>query len=244
MRQTKKYLRVRLANLMPGVGLLWRWLTAAASHFGPTLHSYSQHGEDLDLLAEWRKLRPNALRGVYVDVGANHPSRLSNTYLLYRNGWSGVTIEPSLHLTHLHRQFRPRDAQLPIACGLHPAVLNFNIASAPVLSTFNRQIEGTVSAGSVTGINIIRNEFVPVLPLDTVLEPFCYSEIDILSIDAEGFDMEVLRGASESLKKTLLLIVEATTTQEEEALMEHLAGRFDYVRTWGCNLLFRRSNST
>jgi FkbM family methyltransferase len=235
-------LRVRLANRVPSLGLVWRWVTGTASHWSPVRRTYSQHGEDLDLLVEWRKLRPGAARGIYVDVGANHPSRLSNTYLLYRQGWSGVTIEPNLHLVHLHRRFRPRDAQLPVACASSASVRRFSIASAPVLSTFNCIVGGEVSAGSVKGVHIIRTEFVPMLPLDTLLAPFEHEEVDILSIDAEGFDLEVLRGASRTLEKTLLLIVEAGTPDDERAILSHLDGRFIHVKTCGCNLLLRRSD--
>lgn len=235
-------LRAHLANRVPSLGVAWRWIAGAASYLGPTQRTYAQHGEDLDLYAEWRKLRPEAARGVYVDVGANHPSRLSNTYLLYRRGWSGVTIEPNLHLVHLHRQFRPRDAQLPVACGAGASVQAFNIASAPVLSTFTRSVDGKVDAGSVKGVHIIRTELVPILPLDTLLEPFAYPEIDILSVDAEGFDLEVLRGAPETLKKTLLLIVEAGTPEEERAILDHLGDRFVHVKSCGCNLLLRRAD--
>jgi hypothetical protein len=46
--------------------------------------SYAQEGEDLILLSMFKTLR----KEFYVDVGAYHPKRFSNTYLLYRRGRS------------------------------------------------------------------------------------------------------------------------------------------------------------
>jgi hypothetical protein len=51
---------------------------------------YSQEGEDL--IAS--RLFPNQSTGFYVDIGAHHPTRFSNTYLLYTKGWRGINIDP------------------------------------------------------------------------------------------------------------------------------------------------------
>ena len=64
--------------------------------------SFSQHGEDR-LLLEYFHGKP----GTYVDVGANYPVKISNTYLLYRNGWRGLTVEPIPRLSKRHRAIGP-----------------------------------------------------------------------------------------------------------------------------------------
>jgi hypothetical protein len=62
--------------------------------------TYSQHGEDRLILDYFKKLgRPT---GTYVDVGANYPIKISNTYLLYRSGWRGLTVEPIPRLSRRH----------------------------------------------------------------------------------------------------------------------------------------------
>ena len=55
--------------------------------------SYSQHGEDKLVRQLLEKLNLKDL--LYVDIGANHPIKISNTYLLYRNGMRGIVIEPN-----------------------------------------------------------------------------------------------------------------------------------------------------
>jgi hypothetical protein len=58
--------------------------------------------------------------GFYVDVGAHHPHRLSNTALLHHyNGWTGINVEPDERLMAAFLQMRPNDinlAQSPRRC--------------------------------------------------------------------------------------------------------------------------------
>src|SRR5262249_5075687 len=75
--------------------------------------TYSQFAEDL--LIE-RLLGPRT--GFYVDVGCHHPVRLSNTYLLYVQGWHGVAIDANAAFGPLFAEFRPKDTFM------HAAVSN------------------------------------------------------------------------------------------------------------------------
>src|SRR5580698_8519410 len=93
--------------------------------------SYSQHGEDLFV----RNFFASKKNGFYLDIGASHPFKLSNTYLLYRSGWTGVTVEPIPRLGKLHRQWRPRDTLFPVAVGLQRGELEFFEMTPSVLST-------------------------------------------------------------------------------------------------------------
>src|SRR3989344_5781411 len=69
---------------------------------------YSQNGEDIILVALFAKKK----NGFYVDVGAHHPERYSNTHLLYKNGWWGVNIDPDPDAMRLFKKRRPRDRNL------------------------------------------------------------------------------------------------------------------------------------
>ena len=52
-------------------------------------YSWSQEGEDRIL---YRIFEQQPV-GFYVDVGAHHPKRFSNTYFFYRRGWRGINID-------------------------------------------------------------------------------------------------------------------------------------------------------
>ena len=54
---------------------------------------WSQEGEDILI----KRIFANKKKGFYVDVGAHHSSRFSNTYKLYKEiYWNRVNIDPSL----------------------------------------------------------------------------------------------------------------------------------------------------
>jgi hypothetical protein len=69
--------------------------------------SFSQRGEDLLSLALLRN--KGITKPSYVDIGANHPTRLSNTYLMYLLGGRGMIIEPDPDAAEAIRRTRPRD---------------------------------------------------------------------------------------------------------------------------------------
>ena len=100
------------ANYFPYMGKYKRYFIAAINSWQTVKRTYSQHGEDEFIL---ETLKNHNLHGsLYIDVGANHPSDISNTYLLYRHGLSGVVIEPNLELVKLfHRFFCSRVAWTP-----------------------------------------------------------------------------------------------------------------------------------
>ena len=52
--------------------------------------------------------------GYYVDIGAHHPVKYSNTYLLWLNGWSGINIDPLPNVMALFDKYRPKDINLNI----------------------------------------------------------------------------------------------------------------------------------
>src|SRR5690348_6482057 len=81
-----RFMRARFKRWLPAVaGKMW---TAAFPGRAFAVRSYSQEGEDLILA----RLLENTPSGLYVDIGAHHPFRFSNTRLLYERGWHGINI--------------------------------------------------------------------------------------------------------------------------------------------------------
>ena len=69
---------------------------------GFALKSYSQEGEDMVL----SRIFSDKNKGFYVDVGAHHPIRFSNTYKFYKLGWHGINIEPNPDSFNLFTMYR------------------------------------------------------------------------------------------------------------------------------------------
>jgi FkbM family methyltransferase len=215
-----------LAKRFPFIVRAKRYAAALTDYLSPTRSSYAQAGEDAYIA---QRLSEVPLKeGIYVDVGANQPTQISNSYLFYRRGLHGVAIEPDRSLEKLYRAFRPRDIFLRVGCDDRAHVASFNYASASVLSSFDDNVE-----------HVIRREYVPALTLDQILENIPFKFIFLLSIDVEGLDVRVLRGASQALAKSLMVMVEEN--QPDPAVSKILSDAgFVFDKRLGCNGIYVR----
>ncbi|MDX2135258.1 MAG: FkbM family methyltransferase [Saprospiraceae bacterium] len=153
--------------------------------------SYSQDGEDVVLLSFFESLK--GYTGFYVDVGAHHPVRFSNTLAFYRKGWKGINIDPTPGSMRPFKWLRARDINLEIGIGSQKSELTFFCFNEPALNTFDAKLAAERNSGNP--YKIIKTVSVPVLPLRVVLENHLPKgqHIDFLSVDVEGLDLEVLK---------------------------------------------------
>lgn len=59
---------------------------------------HSQCGQDFFLS---KVIFPNKRDGVFIDIGANHPTIINNTYYFEMIGWTGLAFEPQKKLADL-----------------------------------------------------------------------------------------------------------------------------------------------
>lgn len=144
--------------------------------------TYAQFGEDKVLLDIFKDKQD----GVYVDVGAHHPYRYSNTYLLHKKGWHGVNIDPNPHTIKLFNKERPGDINIQSGVG-QAGVLAYYQFSDPAVNTFKKEEAEKWKGKSF--LTFLGTTEVQIRPLSQLVTgPF-----DLLSIDAEGMDVEVLQ---------------------------------------------------
>lgn len=158
-----------------------------SAHLFPQ-RSYSQNGEDLvlDRLLKYQK------DGLFIDVGAHHPTRFSNTYLFYQRGWSGINIDAMPGSMRAFKKMRPRDINIELGVAERRGALTYHQFNEPALNTFDL-LEAQLK--DKYPHRIISKKAVDVDRLESVLEGYLQKgkKIDFLSVDAEGMDEEVLR---------------------------------------------------
>ncbi len=161
--------------------------------------SYSQEGEDL-LLNRYFKNKPT---GFFCDVGSFHPKQYSNTYLFYQKGWRGINIDPRPGSKEIFDQARPHDINLELGIADQPGgKLVYSMYSNPVYNSF--------SSEAVEEVEKIGEVLVEIQSLEYVFDTYLPKgmSIDFLSIDVEGFDLEVLKSNNWSRYSPEVVIVE------------------------------------
>jgi FkbM family methyltransferase len=149
--------------------------------------SYSQEGEDMIL----RRIFEEQKCGFYVDVGAHHPRRFSNTYFFYKLGWSGINIDAMPGSMRGFSRLRPRDINIECAIGNTKQLARYFVFNEPAFNSFDEKL----SRGRNTGpYHIVQELIIPIRPLREILkEHIPYGQaVDFLTIDVEGMDLEVL----------------------------------------------------
>jgi FkbM family methyltransferase len=151
--------------------------------------SYAQEGEDRVLARAF----DGQSAGFYVEVGAHDPRRFSNTYAFYRRGWRGITIEPDPAAAAAFARLRPRDIHLQIGIAEAPGSLVYHRFDEPALNTFDAGV--AARRGAAGRFRALEPATIAVDTLAAVLDRHLPrgQAIDFLSVDAEGYDLQVLR---------------------------------------------------
>lgn len=204
-------------------------------HFGPT--TYAQHGDDLMVLNLFGLL--GISRPSYLDLGAHHPTIISNTRLLYERGSRGVNVEANPELIQAFERERPEDRNLCLGVGPAAGTGTLHMYS-------NTSGRNTLSVFEVEAVKDImpplqRQMSVPVRTVNEIVAEFCFNGRfpSFLSCDIEGLDLAVLESADfDELGMPMVICVE--TRRRETANMVYLLGDkgFALYCRMGENLFF------
>lgn len=150
--------------------------------------SFAQSGEDLIALRIFQSM--GIQKPSYMDVGAFHPYRTSNTALLNLSGCRGINIEPNPAQFPAFVRERPYDINLNIGIADVRGELDYYEMSPSTLNTFSREsMEGFVQEGHP----LVATRKIPVWTLAEVVDKYCQGQfVDFLSLDVEGMELAAL----------------------------------------------------
>ena len=136
-----------------------------------------------------------------MDVGCQHPRRGSNTFGLYKMGWSGILIDLEESKVVANKLARKRDKVILAAVSDKEELLN--IYSDKKYST-NTTIKMPNNNDKMQIIGKIKTQ-----TLSKILIQNCFPEkFELLCIDVEGADFEVLKGLNLNLYKPEIICIE------------------------------------
>ena len=173
---------------------------------------FSQFGEDIVLR---ELLKKECQKGFYVDVGCYHPKKYSNTYMLYKKGWSGINIDMEEDKIRLFKMARPHDFNvLSAVSDKREEVILHRFSQYGLGSTINK------SVALSTNDELLDTQSIVTKSLNEIIDgsPYKGKQIDVLSIDVEGMDFRVLRSLDIKKYSPKVIIIEDHHKKIEDIL--------------------------
>lgn len=136
-------------------------------------------------------------KGTVLDIGANDGLTFSNSYDLIKSGWSAVLIEPGTVFTQLQELHKDNKKvqcyQLAIAD--KEQILTFYESGAHVKNGSDQGLVSTLDYNETTrwrnnGVEFTERK-VQAVPFSWVYK--WHKQFDFITIDAEGFDLQILK---------------------------------------------------
>lgn len=183
--------------------------------------SFAQSGEDM--IADFIFRAIGLEQPTYLDIGAHHPTQLSNTHFFYAKGCRGVNVEPDPDLFAAFIAQRPGDINLNVGIGEgNVPALPFHVMSTRTLNTFSKT---EAARYEETGLHRIEKVIeVPVISINSVIaEYFDGRAPDLVSVDVEGLDFEIIKSLDLVRYRPTVICVETLTfseTREERKVRE------------------------
>ncbi len=177
-------------------------------------------------------------RGYFVELGANDGLTQSNTYYFEAlRGWSGVLIEPIPELYRAAVKLRQRSKVFNCAC------VSFDYPDSEIEITYLNlmsMVEGALKDATLARIHYEQGLAhmertqnlapytirVPARTLTSVLEEAGTTKIDLLSLDVEGYELDVLKGLDFERYAPAYMLIEARFRDEIEAF---ICDRYHFV---------------
>lgn len=174
--------------------------------------------------------------GFFIEAGANDGYSQSNTYFLEtRRGWRGLLVEGMPELYERCKVLRKRSrvvhcALVSSAYSKPTAVMRFAHLMSVVDGSLKRQEDQQrhIELGiEVQGLGGSYSVEVPARTLESLLDEIAgLPRIDLLSLDVEGYELQVLQGINLDRYQPRFILVEARFFEEVD---NYLSPRYEMI---------------
>ena len=176
--------------------------------------SFSKSGDDIQLM----KLINSNIPGTYVDIGCWHPIKASNTYFFHLRKWKGICIDPNPELKPLYDQYRPSDHFINAGIGNSNTILDYYMFEESSMNTLSYEFIKKHNLES----KIIKKIKIPLYSLKEILDQHLNEadRLDFFDVDAEGYDLEILKTNDWIKYRPKIIIVESDDTLQNDIASE------------------------
>ena len=163
--------------------------------------SYSISNVDLIIDRIFSKIK----KGIYVDIGCNHPIKYNNTYLLYKKGWNGINVDSDEKSISEFKRFRRDDHNVnSLISGSRKKINYYFYHDRSALNTVDSKLARQRKTKPKKIIKMKTST------LNEILEqsPYKNKKINLLSIDIENHEYEVLKNFNFKKYKIDMIVTE------------------------------------
>ena len=188
------------------------------------LKTYSQFGEDLFIDDFFQ----NQKEGKYVDLGAFHPMRLSNTFLLHKKGWSGTNIDFNPISIDLFNIARKKDTNI---CALISD-------QSDIYKNANYEHAWSAANSISSDDKLTIKKKMKTETFDKLIN----HNFDFLNIDLEGHDYQVLKTINLNKFRPSLICIEILHDgPNKDNIFSHMnLNKFEFIKNLGPSFFFKR----
>lgn len=131
---------------------------------------YSQDGEDAVLYSYIMDAKNNDFKGFYVDIGALHPQRFSNTNIFYEMGWRGINIDATRGSMKKFDELRPRDINIEaVISDVNDEMVHYYEFEEPALNSFDKKL---AESYIVRGYKLKKVELLKTSTINNILDQY------------------------------------------------------------------------
>jgi len=158
-------------------------------------------------------------KGFFIEAGGGHPVHQSNTFYLEKKGWNGIVVEPRDKYNKLYRVHRSNSILE------NYALVAFDYPENKIKFRIDQDCDGFTSCVSDSEGNHLwrkkdaTNFYVidtPCITLQSILNKHKVSHVNVLSLDAEGYEYKILQGIDFAKTYFDIIAVEHSNGEEKQ----------------------------
>jgi FkbM family methyltransferase len=172
--------------------------------------------------------------GVFLEIGANDGFKQSNTYYFEKmRNWRGILIEPIPMLYERCKKRRKRSEVYNYLCGSPEdagkvKTIQYADLMSQVKGAFNDGAKESEHINRGLQIQKIENSYsieLNCLTISEIIDKSSFDHIDLMTVDVEGYELEVLKGLDLERHAPNYLLVEAWE-HERELVIDYLSSHY------------------